>query len=191
MYNECQELKGNIRVYCRVKPLTGTEGHSTVTIGADSLSLTVEQSSESFNGTPQSKASTFYFDRIFSPGASQEAIFNEVSQLVQSSLDGYRVCIFAYGQTGSGKTYTMEGPRDLQLHSGIIPRSVFLIFENIQKYGQLGWKYQVEVSFLEIYNEGIKDLLLTTSVPSTFKYEIKHTIGKESHLIAPLPLRRI
>ncbi len=68
------------------------------------------------------------------PHEGQEAVFGEISQLVQSALDGYKVSIFAYGQTGSGKTYTMEGdtregaPRERQ---GMIPRSVELIFAQI------------------------------------------------------------
>lgn len=51
----------------------------------------------------------FNFEQIFDQSAKQQDIFSELSQLVQSALDGYNVCIFAYGQTGSGKTFTMEG----------------------------------------------------------------------------------
>ena len=50
----------------------------------------------------------FTFDRVFSPGVGQESVFLEVSEFVQSALDGYNVCLFSYGQTGSGKAYTLQ-----------------------------------------------------------------------------------
>ena len=70
---------------------------------------------------------------MFGPNTSQAEAFEEISQLVQSALDGYRVCIFAYGQTGSGKTYTMEGPPSSVMDAqqrGMIPRAVDQIFES-------------------------------------------------------------
>jgi len=59
-------------------------------------------------------------------GASQEEVFSELAQLIQSAIDGKNVCVFAYGQTGSGKTHTMEGGDGDD--EGVIPRSVNLIF---------------------------------------------------------------
>ena len=105
-------------------------------------------------------------------------MFSEVSQLVQSSLDGYNVCVFAYGQTGSGKTYTMEGePSD----PGIIPRTVSLIFQYVEKVRDQGWQYSLEASFLEIYNETIRDLLTPPAEAKNISYEIKSTDSRTPH----------
>ncbi|ONK65627.1 uncharacterized protein A4U43_C07F39020 [Asparagus officinalis] len=87
------------------------------------------------------------------------AIAKEKLKLVQSALDGYKVCIFAYGQTGSGKTYTMMGMTDSPQQKGLIPRSLEQIFQTSQSKLSQGWKYKMQASMLEIYNETIRDLL--------------------------------
>ena len=74
----------------------------------------------------------------------QEEVYEEVSQLVQSALDGYKVCIFAYGQTGSGKTHTMVGPSDPQ-NRGVIPRAVHQLFEASKEMEQQGWNFEMKV----------------------------------------------
>ncbi len=73
-------------------------------------------------------------------------------------LDGYSACVFSYGATGSGKTYTMEGGQTDE-HRGMIPRSVDQIFQQIQSLAKLGWSYKLQATYVEIYNETLRDLL--------------------------------
>jgi kinesin family member C1 len=178
LHNQILELKGNIRVFCRVRPVLKSDKveenyeHFTFNDKSDF------ESTISLKG-PNKVESKFKFDQVFKPDDGQEKIFEEISQLVQSALDGYKVCIFAYGQTGSGKTHTMEGEISSKEHRGMIPRSVDQIFQTAQKYEKEGWNFLIKASFLEIYNNKINDLL---SEDSDFKkYEIKHN-GSETYV---------
>jgi hypothetical protein len=88
---------------------------------------------------------------------TQEIIFNQTAKpILQSVMEGYNGTIFAYGQTGTGKTFTMEGV-DTELDRGIIPRSIEWIFNNIKNY--TNQEFLVRASFVEIYNEEVRDLL--------------------------------
>jgi len=89
----------------------------------------------------------FSFDKVFSPVATQESVFSEVSQLVQSALDGYKVCLFSYGQTGSGKTHTMLGASTGE-ERGIIPRAVEQVLLAAQKYASKGWAFTMEACYV-------------------------------------------
>merc|ERR1719347_2308917 len=124
----------------------------------------------------------FEFDRVFAPTAEQGEVYEEISQLVQSALDGYNVCVFAYGQTGSGKTYTMEGGPGIEedeTQCGVIPRTIRQIFDIKNKMVEKSWSYKLTASFLEIYNEEIRDLLNTDT---SLKYEIKMSDSKGSEV---------
>ncbi|XP_069800415.1 kinesin-like protein KIFC1 isoform X2 [Dendropsophus ebraccatus] len=167
LHNTVQELKGNIRVFCRVRPPLTSEkplpAGSIVFPPNDEKAIVLTKTEESHIGRDknQSVKYDFNFDCIFPPSASQAAVFEEISLLVQSALDGYPVCIFAYGQTGSGKTYTMEGPENISVDTmGMIPRAIRQIFSCAEELKSKGWQYKFKASFLEIYNETLRDLLV-------------------------------
>ncbi|KAB2601067.1 kinesin-1 [Pyrus ussuriensis x Pyrus communis] len=179
LHNTILELKGNIRVFCRVRPLLPDDANATdapvvsYPTGTESLGrgLDLVQSGQKFN---------FTFDKVFHHETSQQDVFVEISQLVQSALDGYKVCIFAYGQTGSGKTYTMMGRPDAPEQKGLIPRSLEQIFQTSQALQAQGWKYKMQASMLEIYNENIRDLLCTGRSSSADLSKIENGVcGKQ------------
>ncbi|KAL0306219.1 UNVERIFIED_CONTAM: Kinesin-like protein KIN-14F [Sesamum radiatum] len=105
LYNQVQDLKGTIRVYCRVRPfLPGqSNGQSTVDYIGENGNIMI------VNPLKQGKDArrVFSFNKVFGTNVTQQHIYADTQPLVRSVLDGYNVCIFAYGQTGSGKTYTM------------------------------------------------------------------------------------
>lgn len=177
LHNTIQELKGNIRVFCRVRPMLASEESQrscAFSFGQDERELVVESTSLNETICGNKKAAPkheFMFDKVFTPSSSQGDVFGEISQLIQSALDGYNVCIFAYGQTGSGKTFTMEGNHGDHEAKGMIPRALEQVFRTSQDLIEKGWQYTIEASFLEIYNETIRDLL--GSGDSNTKHEIK------------------
>ncbi|KAI3708512.1 hypothetical protein L2E82_37701 [Cichorium intybus] len=183
LHNTILELKGNIRVFCRVRPLLCDDGGDNETKSV-SFPTTTEALGRGIELLQNGKKYPFTFDKVFVPESSQEAVFEEVSQLVQSALDGYKVCIFAYGQTGSGKTHTMMGAPGNEVEKGLIPRSLEQIFESRQTLQNQGWKYEMQVSMLEIYNETIRDLLSTNrnSSSESAKYIIKHDANGNTHV---------
>lgn len=162
MHNTICELKGNIRVFCRVRPMMDHDGDSTV--GALRFPKNTVDDKEAIEVVGVEGIKTqFGFDKVFPERSSQLQIFNEVSSLVQSAIDGYRCCIFAYGQTGTGKTHTMQGASGEE--RGIIPRSLEMIVAETQRLKLQGWKYTLHASFLEIHNENLRDLLADPTAP--------------------------
>ncbi|CAN6277019.1 unnamed protein product [Urochloa humidicola] len=182
LHNTILELKGNIRVFCRVRPLLRFDGDSNGAEGASiSFPTSVESNGRAIDLMNQGQKLSFSYDKVFDHNASQEDVFVEISQLVQSALDGYKVCIFAYGQTGSGKTYTMMGRPGID-QKGIIPRSLEQIFKTSQSLESQGWEYSMQASMLEIYNEIIRDLL-APGRPNSFEMtpSKQYTIKHDSH----------
>lgn len=161
LWNEVQTLKGNIRVIARVRPESTPvlTNMSRLVTGSDSVAIELRGDQQRRPGAGTADVHSFHFNRVFSTDSTQLEVFEEVSEFVQSALDGYHVCLFSYGQTGSGKTWTMTGDLGSTRHRGIIPRSVDHILLHIAAMRERGWAFQVECSFVEIYNEKIRDLL--------------------------------
>ena len=146
------EMRGNIRVFARVRPLNSAEKQRNeqcvvrVPRLGDGKLLEIGEAGQ----PPKS----FEFDRAFGPTASQREVFEELRPLVASVLDGYNVCVFAYGQTGSGKTHTMEGPAN---DRGVNMRALTELFELVAQRGTNagdrngpGYKFEMHVSVLEV-----------------------------------------
>lgn len=179
LHNQIQELKGNIRVFCRVRPAlvspTSSSPPRIAELGypdekEEGRELVVTgPARETLTGMLAPSINAYGFDKVFGPSATNSDVFDEISQLVQSALDGYNVCIFCYGQTGSGKTFTMSQPGD-----GMIPRAVQQIWEEKERLRPKGWNYHMTGEFVEVYNEQLNDLLGRADELDRKKLEIRH-----------------
>ncbi|XP_057790432.1 kinesin-like protein KIN-14I [Salvia miltiorrhiza] len=157
LYNQVQDLKGSIRVYCRVRPfLPGQNNYMSTVDHIEEGVITINTLAK--NGKVRK---SFNFNKVFGPSATQEEVFSDTQPLVRSVLDGYNVCIFAYGQTGSGKTFTMSGPKDLtEMSQGVNYRALSDLFMLAEQRKDTFF-YDVSVQMIEIYNEQVRDLLVT------------------------------
>ncbi|CAL5417934.1 unnamed protein product [Camellia sinensis] len=164
LYNQIQEAKGNIRVFCRCRPLSKEEassGYATV------VDFNAAKDGDLGILTGCSTKKSYKFDRVYMPKDDQVDVFADASPMVTSVLDGYNVCIFAYGQTGTGKTFTMEGTEQ---NRGVNYRTLEQLFK-IAEERKDTFAYKISVSVLEVYNEQIRDLLATS--PTSKKLEIR------------------
>nr|CAD2167326.1 unnamed protein product [Meloidogyne enterolobii] len=147
-----------IQVVCRVRPLNEIErknGSSSVVKfqGKDTVMVT---------------GKTYAFDNVFQPNDTQENVYKGAAHhIVQDVLNGYNGTIFAYGQTSSGKTHTMEGVIGESDKQGIIPRIINDIFNHIFNLDDENLEFHIKVSYFEIYNERIRDLLDVTKTNLT------------------------
>ncbi|KAG5307830.1 KIF14 protein, partial [Pseudoatta argentina] len=161
----------NLTVGIRIRPLNSKE------LNDPKVTTIVEGNGQNVVVECESAHHTFMYDHCFvsyndpltSGHANQEVVFrNMVLPLVQNAFEGYNVCLFAYGQTGSGKSYSLMGTESVQLSAtpfdervGIIPRFCQEIFTRARDNPQI--ETTVEISYFEIYNEKIHDLLANTN----------------------------
>ncbi|XWS41672.1 hypothetical protein CRYUN_Cryun17cG0102500 [Craigia yunnanensis] len=173
LYNQIQETKGNIRVFCRCRPLSKEE----ISAGcAQVVDFDAAKDGDLGILTGGSTKKTFKFDRVYTPKDNQVDVFADALPLVTSVLDGYNVCIFAYGQTGTGKTFTMEGTNQ---NRGVNYRTLEQLFQTAKERSET-FMYNISVSVLEVYNEQIRDLLSTS--PTSKRLEIKQSAEGFHHV---------
>uniref|UniRef100_A0A0A9FUF8 GSVIVT01025610001 n=1 Tax=Arundo donax TaxID=35708 RepID=A0A0A9FUF8_ARUDO len=150
----------NVQVVLRCRPLSEEEQRSNVqcAISCNDPKREVRVLHSLFKQADK----TFTFDKVFGPESQQKSIYEHaVAPIVNDVLEGYNCTVFAFGQTGTGKTYTMEGEMrqkvsELPDTAGVIPRAVRHIFDMLEARKA---DYSMKVTFLELYNEDITDLL--------------------------------
>ncbi|KAG7964695.1 hypothetical protein I3843_09G183900 [Carya illinoinensis] len=156
-----RDKESNVQVLLRCRPLSDDEQRLNVprviSCNEHKREVTVLQ-----NVANKQIDRVFTFDKVFGPKAQQRSIYDQaISPIVNEVLEGFNCTVFAYGQTGTGKTYTMEGGMrnkggDLPAEAGVIPRAVRQIFDMLETQNA---DYSMKVTFLELYNEEITDLL--------------------------------
>ncbi|KAL3838647.1 hypothetical protein ACJIZ3_023238 [Penstemon smallii] len=152
LFNDLLTAKGNVKVFCRARPLFEDEGSSVVEF-PDDFTIRINTGDDSLSNPKKD----FEFDRVYGPHVGQADLFTDVQPFVQSAFDGYNVSVFAYGQTCSGKTHTMEGSGH---DRGLYARSFEELFDLSNTDATSTSQYSFSVSVFEIYNEQIRDLFL-------------------------------
>ncbi|XP_038965107.1 kinesin-like protein KIF1B isoform X17 [Rattus norvegicus] len=154
----------SVKVAVRVRPFnsreTSKESKCIIQMQGNSTSIINPKN-------PKEAPKSFSFDYSYwshtSPEdpcfASQSRVYNDIGkEMLLHAFEGYNVCIFAYGQTGAGKSYTMMGKQE-ESQAGIIPQLCEELFEKINDNCNEDMSYSVEVSYMEIYCERVRDLL--------------------------------
>lgn len=163
LFDEVQEVKGNIRVMCRVRPAPeDTPEEELLDFGEPEPGefndewgrLTLHTTRKAALGDVK-EARKFEFERVFGQDATNDDVFGEISELVQSAMYGKKVTCFCYGQTGSGKTHTMMGTPD---DRGIIPKTIQMLFDAADEQVYT-FAHTIKISVIEIYQDTIHDLL--------------------------------
>ncbi|XP_057530999.1 kinesin-like protein KIN-14B [Amaranthus tricolor] len=158
LFNDLLTAKGNVKVFCRTRPLFENEGLSIVEF-PDEYTARVDTGDETLTNPKKD----FELDRVYGPHVGQSEVFTDVQPYVQSALDGYNVSVFAYGQTHSGKTYTMEGPSH---DRGLIIRCFEELFDLSNSERTTTSRFSFSVTVFELYNEQVKDLLAASGKSS-------------------------
>ncbi|KAL8837633.1 MAG: hypothetical protein Q9176_005550 [Flavoplaca citrina] len=176
---ECEEETNiHVVVRCRGRNEREVRENSGVVVSTDGVQ---GKNVELSMGASALSNKTYHFDKVFSPAADQSMVFEDVvTPLLDEMLQGYNCTIFAYGQTGTGKTYTMSGDMSETLGilsdaAGVIPRVLHSLFTKLEADEA---ESSVKCSFIELYNEELRDLV---AVDDTTKLKIYDDAQKKGH----------
>ncbi|KAI3991527.1 hypothetical protein MKX01_017146 [Papaver californicum] len=174
-----QDREVNVQVLVRCRPLSDEEQRlnipKVISCNEQKREVNILQSIAN-----KQVDRAFTFDKVFGPKAQQRSIYDHaISPIVNEVLEGFNCTVFAYGQTGTGKTYTMEGGiktkgGELSAEAGVIPRAVRQIFDTLEAQKA---DYSMKVTFLELYNEEITDLLAPEDSPRSSDDKQKKAIS--------------
>lgn len=174
-----EETNINVVVRCRGRSEREVRENSGVVVSTNGVK---GKSVELSMGPNAISNKTYHFDKVFSPAADQAIIFEDVvAPTLGEMLSGFNCTIFAYGQTGTGKTYTMSGDMTdtfglLSDAAGIIPRVLYSLFQKLEADEA---ECSVKCSFIELYNEELRDLL---SVDDSVKLKIYDDASRKNHI---------
>ncbi|KAF2692037.1 kinesin-domain-containing protein [Lentithecium fluviatile CBS 122367] len=176
-YEECEETNINVVVRCRGRNDRELRENSGVVVSTNGIKGSTVDLSMGPNALSNK---SYQFDKVFSPAADQNMVFDEVvTPILDEVLGGFNCTIFAYGQTGTGKTYTMTGDISdvlpLPDAAGIIPRVLYSLFNKLENEET---ENSVKCSFIELYNEELRDLL---SSDDSVKLKIFDDNPKKGH----------
>ncbi|CAJ1377705.1 unnamed protein product, partial [Effrenium voratum] len=161
-HNDLQDLKGALRVFCRVRPLNGREKKKEDTIAVEVVDpFTVSVTRDDHD------AQEFAYDAIFGPNSTQAEVFAECKGMVQSMVDGYNVTVFTYGQTGAGKTWTLYGSGS---EPGLSPRLCEEIFR-VTHRDREKFDFAIRASMVELYLADLRDLLSKNKEPPKLDFK--------------------
>jgi hypothetical protein len=165
-------MDDQIKVAVRVRPMLphdkDMDDRKSWEWDQNSIQL-VEHDANIFNATTKTVKQAYQFDHLFAPEATNEEIYNKVVRgIVRAAMEGFHGSVFTYGQTSSGKTFTMNGDKN---QPGIIPQAIAECFDAVNNWP--GRDFILRVSYLEVYNEQIKDLLNMDPVPVRIQHDPK------------------
>jgi len=156
LHHLLMEFRGNVRVFCRVRPQLPDEVAQGEQVCVEALSgslvaLTTPLPPPGKNrNAVKPRAQMFEFDKVFGSNSRTKALWKEVSMMVGLVLEGFNCCIFAYGATGAGKSFTMLGAPD---QPGLNQRALHHLFNHKQASAT------IRVTVVEVYNDQVFDMM--------------------------------